>query len=89
LNRSLLEKLQVLKKANELEKYREDMKKILDEIKKINELNARLIKNSLDYIDFSINLLADTGLNNDSGSYNSSGETGNNVSKRNFIDAKL
>jgi hypothetical protein len=78
-----------VKQANELEKNRENMINIFDEIKKINELNARLIKNSLDYIDFSINLLADAGLNNDSGNYNSSGETGNSISKRNFIDAKL
>jgi flagellar biosynthesis/type III secretory pathway chaperone len=75
--------------AQELEKQRTQITDILNELKKTNQLNARLIKNSLDYIDFSINLLTDPGASDDAGSYGSTGEAKRKKSGRNFFDAKL
>jgi flagellar biosynthesis/type III secretory pathway chaperone len=75
--------------AQELEKQRTQITDILSELKKTNQLNARLIKNSLDYIDFSINLLTDSGAGDDAGSYGSTGEVRRKKSERNFFDAKL
>lgn len=58
----------------------------MDELKNSNELNSKLIKNSLDYINFSINVFAsaDGGSNN----YGSSGQV-NDPKKRNLFDMKL
>jgi flagellar biosynthesis/type III secretory pathway chaperone len=60
--------------------------KLVNELKDVNFLNSRLIKNSLEYIDFSINLLANVSAGNNS--YGSSGETTEHK-KRNFFDMKL
>ncbi|RCX14776.1 FlgN protein [Anaerobacterium chartisolvens] len=51
-----------------------------------NDLNSKLIKNSLEYINFSINLIAsvDSGSNN----YSGSGQV-SDAKKRNFFDMKL
>jgi len=38
------------------------MTSIIEEIKNINEVNSRLIKNSIDFIDFSINILTSANL---------------------------
>ncbi|HHW32015.1 MAG TPA: flagellar protein FlgN [Clostridiaceae bacterium] len=58
----------------------------LNELMNVNDLNSKLIKNSLEYIDFSINILSrlDTGIN----SYGSTGHV-NPSGKRNFLDIKL
>ena len=58
---------------------------ILDKLSEANMLNSKLIQNSLDYIDFSINILAGTGAE---GNYSSLGGTGE-VLKNNFFDMKL
>jgi flagellar biosynthesis/type III secretory pathway chaperone len=42
----------------ELEDIKEELSKILEEIKERNELNNVLIRDSLEYLDFNINLLA-------------------------------
>lgn len=72
------------KMAQKLKNSQETMKATLNELKQTNELNSRLIKNSLEFIDFSINLLADTGNYN----YGNTGQIGNSK-KRNFFDVKL
>ncbi len=41
-----------------LSKAKDEIGKTLDELKKVNELNSQLIQKSLEYIDFSINLIA-------------------------------
>ena len=55
-------------------------------LKAKNDLNSKLIKNSLEYINFSINLIAsvDSGSNN----YSGSGQV-SDAKKRNFFDMKL
>ena len=42
----------------DLEEIKEELSKILEEIKERNELNNVLIRDSLEYLDFNINLLA-------------------------------
>lgn len=60
---------------------------VIDEIKNLNEMNSQLIKNSLEYINFSINLFSEastTGENN----YGNKGEI-HDSKKKNFFDVKL
>jgi len=72
--------------AQRLNACRESIMNTLEELKSLNELNSKLIKNSLEYIDFSINLLAsaDSPVNN----YSNSGKV-NDSKKRSFLDMKL
>ena len=73
-------------KAKELRSILVELSTILKDIKEVNSLNAKLIKNSLEYIDFSINLL--TGAEASGNMYGNSGQT-NDGRKRNFLDVKL
>lgn len=59
---------------------------IIEKLKASNDINSKLIRNSLDYIDFSINLFSSTGTNDSN--YSNSGRV-NNSKKRNFLDMKL
>lgn len=72
--------------AVELERARQRIVSILNKLRNANELNAKLIRNSLEYIDFSINLISavDSGNNN----YGNSGQV-KSTKKRNFFDVKL
>ena len=72
--------------ANKLKVVREDIGKIMIELRDTNKLNSKLIKNSLEYIDFSLNLMAVAGTT--SNNYGSSGRM-NDLKKRNFFDLKL
>lgn len=69
-----------------LKSCQERMVKTINSLKNSNELNSKLIKNSLEYIDFSINMMTsiDTMTNN----YGSSGYSGD-TKKRNLFDVKL
>jgi len=73
-------------KASELKLKQEKMIGVLGSLKSSNELNSRLIKNSLDYIDFSINLL--TAIDSGNNSYSDSGKIGSSKN-RNIVDMKL
>ncbi|NJD03307.1 MAG: flagellar protein FlgN [Ruminiclostridium sp.] len=73
-------------KALELRGALVELSQILKEIKEANSLNAKLIRNSLEYIDFSINLL--TGAEASCNMYGNSGQT-NDGRKRNLLDVKL
>ena len=72
--------------AEKLKACQVSMTGILDELKNANELNSKLIKNSLDFINFSINMMTaiDSGTNN----YGGGGQV-NDHKKRNFFDMKL
>jgi len=70
--------------AEKLKRYNDVLPKLFNEIRENNELNSKLIQNSLDYIDFSINVLTSTG---SAGNYSSSGQSGDE--KKNFFDLKL
>lgn len=74
-------------KSKDLETCRNRILNALDRLRSLNELNSRLIRNSLEYIDFSINLIAsaDGGSNN----YGNSGQVSSTAGKRSFFDMKL
>jgi flagellar biosynthesis/type III secretory pathway chaperone len=72
--------------ADELKTCQEKIVRIISNLKKTNDLNAKLIKNSLEYIDFSINMM--TSIDTVNNSYGSSGFSGE-TKKRNFFDMKL
>lgn len=82
---SLTEDLSEAESA-ELKACQDKMLKNIETLKSTNELNSKLIKNSLEYIDFSINMMTsiDTVTNN----YGSSGNAGD-AKKRNLFDVKL
>ena len=69
-----------------LKACQEKMFKCINKLKNVNELNSKLIKNSLEYIDFSINMMTDIDTMNNS--YGSSGHSGD-TKKRNLFDVKL
>ena len=74
------------KESRELKDSQQKIRDTLNGLKQKNELNSKLLKNSLEYIDFSINVATSVGtLNND---YNSSGNTGDSK-KRTIFDVKL
>jgi hypothetical protein len=72
--------------ADKLKACQANMSKALNDLKYTNEVNSKLIKNSLDFINFSINLMSsvDLGTNN----YGTGGQT-NETKKRTFFDMKL
>jgi len=72
--------------ARRLKEYQAGMNETLNTLRDANELNARLIHNSLEYINFSINLL--TAVDGGSNNYGSTGEISSGK-KRNFLDVKL
>lgn len=83
---SRLGKLLPKEQSSRLANCHKTLPLLLHELGEANGLNAKLIKNSLDYIDFSVNLMtsvASTGNN-----YGNAGLTGDSK-KRNFFDMKL
>jgi flagellar biosynthesis/type III secretory pathway chaperone len=75
-----------LMQIEKLEKFKENIIAIVNELKEINEINSDLIKNSLEYINFSINLI--TSANGHRTKYNNDGKEGN-VERRSLFDVKL
>ncbi|MDF2989312.1 MAG: FlgN protein [Eubacterium sp.] len=73
-------------KSTLLKECQDKMLKNIDKLKNTNDLNSRLIKNSLEYIDFSINMM--TSIDTVNNSYGSSGFVGD-TKKRNLFDVKL
>lgn len=69
-----------------LVRYQEEMTRLVKELSHINQLNAKLIKNSLDFIELSLNLIsnADVSSNNYEKKGNASGK-----SNKNLFDMKL
>lgn len=59
---------------------------IVKSLKNTNDLNSKLIKNSLEYIDFSINLMS--SIDNETTKYGNDGQYGQ-AAKRTFFDMKL
>ncbi|MFZ5986024.1 MAG: flagellar protein FlgN [Bacillota bacterium] len=72
--------------AKRLQAYRDSMADMLKELKNTNELNSKLIKNSIDYIDFSINILSNT--QTDGNNYSKSGQV-REAKKKTYFDVKL
>lgn len=72
--------------ASEMENCCKNLSAVLNELKEINSLNSKLIKNSLDYIDFSINILGNLGPSGNN--YENSGEAITSKG-RNLFDIRL
>ena len=70
----------------ELMKLREDILSITKKINEKNKLNEKLIKNSLDYINFSVGLITGTG--SQPLTYGKYGEANKNEAKK-FLDISL
>lgn len=71
--------------VQKLEAYKTNLLSKINEIKEINDLNSKLIKNSIDYINFSINVLSSAPADNN---YDNTGIT-NETKKKTFFDVKL
>ncbi|HEX2924832.1 MAG TPA: flagellar protein FlgN [Ruminiclostridium sp.] len=72
--------------SKELKACQQRMLKNINDLKTVNELNSKLIKNSLEYIDFSINMMTSEGTVTNS--YGSSGNA-DEIKKRSLFDVKL
>lgn len=72
--------------ADEMQELKKEILDVTKKIKAKNSLNQELVKNSLDYINFSVGLI--TGTNRGSGTY---GKGGNPLKSeaRNFFDLSL
>ncbi|AEV70535.1 flagellar protein FlgN [Acetivibrio clariflavus] len=72
--------------AQRLENCKNNLLNIINEIKNVNDLNSKLIQNSIDYINFSINLLSSIPEANNN--YSKSGNTNEGIQKT-YFDVKL
>lgn len=72
--------------ANEMQELKKEILEVTKKIKTKNALNQELVKNSLDYINFSVGLI--TGTNRGSGTYGRGGNTLKGEAK-NFFDLSL
>lgn len=82
---SSLMKMLPKEQAAKLKKGHSSLPKVFNDIRDANVLNSKLIRNSLEYIDFSINVLTSTG---STGNYGNSGQS-DDPKKKNFFDLKL
>lgn len=71
----------------ELLQLKGQLEEVLQEIKNINELNGSLIKQSLDYIDFNMNLMM--SLENHGTTYESNANEKDLKKKNNVFDVKI
>lgn len=81
-----LEKMLSKEHAEKLKGCHKVLPKLINELREVNTLNSKLIRNSLEYIDFSINILTNAGSTGNN--YGNSGQS-NDSKKRNFFDMKL
>lgn len=74
------------KTRKRMEKVWKDLSEVISQQRQINELNETLIKNNLEYIDFSIKLLA--GQDESGTLYSKGGKTSVKSQNRNLFDRK-
>ena len=86
INLTRLEKKFPGEPAKKLRACHNILPKLFNDLGNANELNSKLIRNSLDYIDFSINILTNAG--SAGNNYGISGQS-NDSKKKNFFDVKL
>lgn len=72
--------------AQRLEEYKTKLLNTINEIKTINDLNAKLIQNSIDYINFSVNVLSSAPAADNN--YGNTGHT-NDGKQKTYFDVKL
>jgi flagellar biosynthesis/type III secretory pathway chaperone len=68
--------------------YREKMLSLINELKKENEINVKLINNSMEYVDFLINVVTN-GDNSADNNYSDSGKLSDNGIQKRMFDLKL
>lgn len=85
INMSFLKQIMTQENIKKLENLQEDMKYTLKQIDEKNRDNERLIKQALEYIDFSVDLLKDVGQTKSN--YNPDGKDSKNRAFH-FIDKK-
>jgi flagellar biosynthesis/type III secretory pathway chaperone len=72
----------------ELEDIQDKLQETFSELKTVNDVNGQLIEQSLDYIDYSINLISGAGM--ETGSlYEDIGKNKSKQSKKNIFDTKI
>ena len=72
----------------ELEEIQQRLQETFRELKTVNDVNGQLIEQSLEYIDYSINLVAGSGM--ETGSlYEDIGKNKSKQSKKNIFDTKV
>jgi len=69
-----------------LRNCQDSLLRTVNDIRSTNTLNSKLIRNSLDYIDFSVNILTNAGAGGNN--YSNSGQS-DDPKKKNFFDIKL
>lgn len=69
-----------------LENYQKKMTDMVNELNHVNQLNSRLIKNSLEFIEFSLNLVSNADLT--SNNYSNKGDS-SETERKNLFDMKL
>jgi flagellar biosynthesis/type III secretory pathway chaperone len=86
INMSELKKLANKEEKKRLEDYQTKLTDKINELRHTNQLNAKLIKNSLEYIEFSLNIMSNADVTS-----NNYGNAGDNSKKprKNFFDMKL
>jgi flagellar biosynthesis/type III secretory pathway chaperone len=75
-------------KAQVFTQMKEQLSNLILEIKNINEVNANLLKNSLEYVDFLLNIVSQSSDVSDN-IYGSEGKLSENSEKRRVMDFKL
>lgn len=69
----------------ELMELKKEIVEILDELKEVNKINTVLIKSSLEYVNFAVNMLTESNKN----TLYQAGGIQENKPQRNFFDMKL
>lgn len=67
--------------------YQKKMVGVMDDLKNTNELNSKLIKQALEYVDFSLNVMTSAAVQNNS--YGGSGNVQEPKAARSLFDIKL
>jgi flagellar biosynthesis/type III secretory pathway chaperone len=88
INISELMKVLQPKQKKELEDIQGKLREIFSELKSVNDVNGQLIEQSLEYIDYSINLVSGTGM--ETGSlYEDLGRNKGKQRDKNMFDTKV
>ncbi len=72
--------------ANKIKEFEQVFSSITNELVPLNQLNTQLIQQSLNFVNYNINLLAQTQTGP---TYAAKGSSGQNQPSRNFLDAKV
>lgn len=77
-----------LKEQEQLVNIYDEFKSVLDELKQKNELNKKLIEQSLDFINFTVNAIQSSKMAPQTAHYENKGYAGNNYSSNSMFDRK-